>query len=636
MSALLRRALLRTGRRANAPHAAYSTASAASTLARPQKILLYDTTLRDGTQGEGVSLSLHDKLSISERLDDMGFDFIEGGYPLSNEKDVAFFEQVRGLNLRNATVCAFGMTRRKGIEAKDDPGMASLLRSEAAVCTIVGKTWDFHVAQVLRVSLEENLDMISDTVGFLVQSGRRVIYDAEHFFDGYKSNPEHAIATLKAAADAGCEAIALCDTNGGTMPSEVERLVAIAVEAVGPGVEVAVHCHNDCAMAVANSLAAVRAGARQVQGTINGIGERCGNADLISVAACLALKSDGAFHVLGSDAAAGAAAIGRLTELSRYVDDIANLTPQNGQPFVGRSAFAHKGGMHAHAMQLAPTSYEHIDPGLVGNTRRVLVSELSGRSNVAALTEKYGITDPNVVKEVLQEIVRRENIGYTYEAAEASFALVVQKAMATFTPHFKRIRYNVEVAGYGGAHGQYTKHAVDASHIEYEHAEATVKLALPSGRLIHEVAEGNGPVAALDAALRKALEPIYPNLTDLHLVDYKVRVVKLPEEASKTDRHTMITGTASAIRVTIDSRDRHLAEDFSTCGVGTNIIEASWRALVDAIEYKLASDDARWATQTRGAAKSTTSAAGGLVQGAKAPVTFAPPAEGVAAAQPTA
>lgn len=290
-----------------------------------EKIFLYDTTLRDGTQGEGVSLSLHDKLAIAERLDDMGFDYIEGGYPLSNEKDVAFFEQVRGLGLSKATVCAFGMTRRKGILAKDDPGMLSLLKSEAAVCTIVGKTWDFHVEHVLRVSLEENIDMISDTVRHLCESGRRVIYDAEHYFDGYLSNPEHAIATLKAAADAGAESIALCDTNGGTMPNEVERLVKKAVEAVGPNVQIGVHCHNDCSMAVANSLAAVAAGARQVQGTINGIGERCGNADLIGVAACLALKSNGQYFVLGDYPSESSAAIGRLTELSRYVHYMSSL-----------------------------------------------------------------------------------------------------------------------------------------------------------------------------------------------------------------------------------------------------------------------------------------------------------------------
>ena len=588
MATLLRRAASR--RVAAASSRLFSTST-------PKPIALYDTTLRDGTQGEGVSLSLHDKLLISERLDDMGFDYIEGGYPLSNEKDVAFFEQVKHLGLKHATPCAFGMTRRKGIEAYNDPGMVALLKSEAPVCTIVGKTWDFHVEHVLRVSLEENLSMIHDSVGYLASSGRRVFYDAEHFFDGYKANPEHAIATIKAAADAGAEAIALCDTNGGSMPHEVEELVKIAAEAVGPEVDIAVHCHNDCSLAVANSLAAVTAGATQVQGTINGIGERCGNADLIAVAGNLALKSNGAYRVLGDDLATSASAISRLTEFSRYVDDIANLTPNIGQPFVGRSAFAHKGGMHAHAMALAPTSYEHIDPSIVGNTRRVLVSELSGRSNIAALTEQYGITDPDITKNVLAEIVRRENLGYQYEAAEASFALVVHKAMRTFTPHFKRIRYEVSVAGYGGGRGQYDKSAVDASFMEYEHSEATVKLALPTGRLIHEVAEGNGPVAALDAALRKALEPIYPNLNSLHLTDYKVRVVKLPEDASKTALHTMITGTASAIRVIIDSRDRDMAEDFSTCGVGTNIIEASWRALVDAIEYKLARDDLRWAKE---------------------------------------
>jgi len=564
-----------------------------------RRIQLYDTTLRDGTQGEGISLSLHDKLAIAERLDDMGFDYIEGGYPLSNEKDVAFFEQVRRLSLRHATVAAFGMTRRKGISASNDEGMLALLRSEAEVCTIVGKTWDFHVRDVLRVSLDENLEMISDSVGFVAGSGRRVVYDAEHYFDGFLANEEHALATLRAAAAAGAESIALCDTNGGTMPAEVERLVRAAVEAVGPAVSVQVHCHNDCALAVANSLAAVSAGASVVQGTINGIGERCGNADLVAIAACLALKSGGAYSVLTPQS------VPRLTELSRYVDDVANLTPNNGAPFVGRSAFAHKGGMHAHAMALAPESYEHLPPDTVGNTRRVLVSELSGKSNIAALTSTHGVVDSEVTKAVLAEVQRREALGYQYEAADASFALVVSKAMRNFTPHFKRIRYQVEVSGYGSIrHGSntYARSAVDASHMEYERSEATVKLALPGGGYMHEVAEGNGPVAALDAALRKALEPTYPNLQDLHLTDYKVRVVRLPEGGAAgaegggtAPLHTVIAGTASAIRVIIDSRDRATAETFSTVGVGTNIIEASWRALVDAFEYKLSRDDAVWA-----------------------------------------
>ena len=596
-----------------------SEAASVSSFSAPaavRRVALYDTTLRDGTQGEGVSLSLHDKLLIAERLDDLGFDFIEGGFPASNEKDVAFFEQVKLLNLQTALPCAFGMTRRKGILAEEDPGMLALVRSEAPVCTVVGKTWDFHVTAVLRVSLEENIDMIRDSVRFLSESGRRVVYDAEHFFDGWKANPEHARQTILAAAEAGAECIGLCDTNGGSMPDEIDELVREALATVGPlGVTVGVHCHNDCELAVANSLAAVRAGATQVQGTINGIGERCGNADLVSIASNLSLKSKGAYRVLGTQREKPHAVLGdgsaedevaressmhsirRLTELSRFVDDVANLTSRSGQPFVGRSAFAHKGGMHAHAMQLAPSSYEHTDPALLGNTRRILVSELSGRSNITALTEKFGITDPEVTKNILAAVVRNEALGYQYEAAEASFALVVKKAMNKFTPHFKRIRYQVEVAGFGGSRGDYSKQAADASFLDYERSTAQVKIALPNGNVIHEVEEGNGPVAALDAGLRKGLLPVYPQLSALQLTDYKVRVVKLQDNPDKPVGTHTLTGTASAIRVIVESRDRTTSEVYSTIGVGTNIIEASWRALVDAFEYKLWKDDERWANE---------------------------------------
>lgn len=548
-----------------------------------RRIELYDTTLRDGTQGEGVCLSLHDKLAIAERLDDMGFDYIEGGFPLSNEKDVAFFREVRTLNLRRAAVCAFGMTRRRGISAAEDVGMQSLLRSEAPVITIVGKTWDFHVTHVLNVSLEENLAMISESVAAMIAGGRRCIYDAEHFFDGWKANEAHARATMAAAAAAGAETIALCDTNGGTMPDELARIVRAAKEALAewPAVSLGVHCHNDCELAVANSLAAVGAGASQVQGTVNGIGERCGNADLLTVAANLALKFDGAYRVLGP---AESLPIARLTDLSRFVYDTANLSDRSGQPYVGRSAFAHKGGMHAHAMQLAPTSYEHIDPASVGNVRRILVSELSGRSNVAALTAKHKIEDPMITKAILEQVQLRESMGYQYEAAQASFELVVQKCAGTFAPHFKRIKYHVEIASFGGAYGGVDEDAPDANHLHDEISEATVKIALPNGREVHQVSEGKGPVAALDSALRKALDPYYPNLRDLKLVDYKVRVVSVSEQ--------LAGGTGAAIRVIVTSRDR-TGDRITTVGVGTNIIEATWRCLVDAIEFKLHREDGR-------------------------------------------
>ncbi len=518
-------------------------------------IQIYDTTLRDGTQGEGVSLSLEDKLQIARRLDEIGVDYIEGGYPLSNEKDEQFFQQVQELGLKHAKVCAFGMTRRRGVEAAEDPGMLALRDSGAPVCTVVGKTWDFHVTEVLRVSLEENLQMIADSVRFLVDEGREVIYDAEHFFDGWKANPEYGRQTIRAAAESGATLVALCDTNGGSLPEEIAELTKAAVEAVSEfEVSVGIHCHNDSELAIANSLAGVDAGAIQVQGTINGIGERCGNADLISVIANLAFKKTG-YQVLGG------ANLEHLTELSRFVYETANMNLRNGQPFVGRSAFAHKGGMHAHAVAKAASTYEHLDPALVGNERRILISELSGRSNVKALSSEYNLPDDDqLMREILAEVVRLENEGYQFEAAKASFALLVQRCAGTYESHFDRIKYHVEVSVQGD--GTVTN-------------EATVKVAV-GDQIRHEVAEGDGPVNALDAAIRKALSDTYPELQKMHLVDYKVRVVNSD------------AGTAARIRVFIDCKDDH--DVWGTVGVSENIIEASWMALVDAIEYKLGKD----------------------------------------------
>lgn len=520
-----------------------------------RKIEIYDTTLRDGTQGEGVSLSLQDKLQIAQRLDEMGFDFIEGGYPLSNEKDVQFFQRAAEMQLQNARVCAFGMTRRRGMSAGQDPGMQALAASGAAVMTVVGKSWDFHVENVLRVSLEENLEMIQESVSWLAGQEREVIYDAEHFFDGWKANPDYARETIQAAARAGARLVVLCDTNGGSMPDEIGRLTGAAREALTQyGVGVGIHCHNDCDLAVANSLVAVAAGAEQVQGTINGIGERCGNADLISVITNLALKQEG-FEVLGGRP------LDQLTELSRFVYEIANMRLRRNQPFVGKSAFAHKGGMHAHAIARETSSYEHMQPEQVGNERRILVSELSGRSNIQALTAGRDLDDdPELMQAVLAEVVAMENKGYQFEAARASFDLLVQRCAGRFQAHFDRIKYHVEV-------GVSDDHAVLT--------EATVKL-LVAGQLRHEVAEGDGPVNALDGALRKALNGTFPTLRDMRLVDYKVRVVN--SEA----------GTAARIRVFIESADG--AESWSTVGVSENIIEASWIALVDAVEYKLFKD----------------------------------------------
>jgi 2-isopropylmalate synthase len=517
-----------------------------------RRIQLYDTTLRDGSQGEGVNFSLHDKLQITQRLDELGFDFVEGGYPLSNEKDAQFFRDVAKLNLQNAKVCAFGMTRRKGIKAADDPGMQALLKSEAPVITIVGKTSDFHTKEVLRVSLEENLEMIADSVRCMVDAGRQVIYDAEHFFDGWKANPGYAKKTIQAAAKAGASMVVLCDTNGGTMPEDVADLTRSAGAAVD--LPIGIHCHNDCDLAAANSLAAVDAGAVQVQGTINGFGERCGNADLITVAANLALKKRG-YEVLREGS------VQRLTELSRYVYETANMHFRGSQPFVGESAFAHKGGMHVHAVGRAAASYEHIDPQTIGNERRVLVSELSGRSNIVALTTKHNIEhDRELMDTILKRVVELEHEGYQFEAAEASFDLLVKKCAGTFTPHFERIKYHVEVES--EREGEVL-------------TESTVKIRV-GDEVRHEVAEGDGPVNALDAAMRKALNGTFPNLREMSLVDYKVRVINSQ------------AGTAARVRVVIESCDEH--DSWGTVGVSENVIEASWIALADSIEYKLYKD----------------------------------------------
>jgi 2-isopropylmalate synthase len=517
------------------------------------QIQLYDTTLRDGAQGEGVNFSLQDKLLIARRLDELGFDFVEGGYPLSNPKDAEFFQRIAAEPLKNSRLCAFGMTRRKGVAAADDPGMQALVASQAPVITIVGKTHDFHVTEVLRVSLEENLAMIRETIAFLRSVGREVIYDAEHFFDGWKANPEYAKKTIRAAVEGGASIVVMCDTNGGSMPEEIAALTKEAAAAVD--VPLGIHTHNDCELAVANSLAAVEAGAVHVQGTINGLGERCGNADLISVAANLALKKRGYKLLAGR--------VDHLTELSRYVYEVANMHFRNNQPFVGPSAFAHKGGMHVHAVNRAAKSYEHIEPEQVGNERRVLVSELSGRSNIAALTAKNNLQhDKQLMEKVLREVVEKENRGYQFEAAEASFDLLVQRAAGTFQPHFELLHYRVNVET--NAEGRTI-------------TEAAVKLRV-GDESKHEVAEGDGPVNALDAALRKALNGHFPSLRGVQLVDYKVRVINSD------------AGTAAAVRVVIESQDEE-GGTWGTVGVHENVITASWDALVDSIEYKLFKDE---------------------------------------------
>src|SRR5262245_11378069 len=515
------------------------------------RIAIYDTTLRDGSQGEGVNFSLQDKLLLTAKLDDLGVDYIEGGYPLSNPKDFEYFQAMRGRALGHAKVVAFGMTRRKNADATNDTGIKALLDAGTPVVTIVGKTWDMHVRDILGTDLEENLRMIADSVATCRAAGRELFYDAEHFFDGYKANPEYALSTLLAAERAGATCVILCDTNGGTMP----ELVAERVRAVRQAVrcQVGIHTHNDCEMAVANSIAAVREGATQVQGTMNGIGERCGNVELVSVIANLALKYG--YDVLQPDS------LVKLTEVSRYVYEVANMNFRNGQPFVGASAFAHKGGMHTHAVAKNPLSYEHIDPALVGNERRILVSELSGNSTILTKTAKYSIQhDRALMQKILTQVQDLENVGYEFEAAEASFDLLVKKALGQYKPWFEKLHYRVNVEADPG--GELT-------------TEATVKVRV-GDKIHHTVSDGDGPVNALDGALRKALLPVYPQLADMQLVDYKVRVVNARE------------GTAARVRVVIESRDG--SDVWGTVGVSENIIEASWLALTDSIEYKLFKD----------------------------------------------
>jgi len=517
------------------------------------RIQTYDTTLRDGSQGEGVNFSLQDKLLITRKLDELGFDYIEGGYPLSNPKDEEFFQRAADTDWKHAKVAAFGMTRRRGIGAEEDTGMCALRDSKAPVITVVGKTWDLHVNEVLRVDEEENLAMIRDSVEFLVAEGREVIYDAEHCFDGLRANEEFALKTLKAAEEAGASLVCMCDTNGGRLPEEIAESVDTLRGSIS--IPIGIHCHNDSDLAVANSLAALDRGAVQVQGTINGIGERCGNVCLLSVVANLLLKKEG-YDALQPGS------LKHLAELSRYVYEIANMNFRNNQPFVGISAFAHKGGMHVHAINRIEESYEHIKPELVGNERRVLVSELSGRSNIVAKATKYKIEhDGELMTKILERVQDLESVGYQFEAAEASFDLLIKKVAGTYEPKFKRIHHRVNVES-----------AADTP----AETEATVKLTV-NGEVVHVVGDGDGPVNALDAALRKALLPVYPTLAEMHLVDYKVRVINSAE------------GTAARVRVVIESRDED--DVWSTVGVSENIIEASWLALVDSVEYKLFKDE---------------------------------------------
>jgi len=515
------------------------------------RIVTYDTTLRDGTQGEGVSLSLQDKLDIARRLDELGIDYVEAGYPGSNPKDAEVFRSLAAEPLAHARPVAFGMTRRAGARAEDDAGLAGLLAAGTEAVALVGKASGFHVRKVLRTDLEENLAMVRDSVRLAKEAGRTVFFDAEHYFDGYKAGAEDTRRVLAAAREAGADWLVLCDTNGGSMPEEVAEIVEATVREVGGAL--AIHCHNDAGLAVANSLAAVQAGCTQVQGTINGLGERCGNADLCVLIPDLELK-------MGRQCL-GPQRLARLTDVSRFVYDAANLLMVTGQPYVGPGAFAHKGGMHGSAVAREETSYEHVDPARVGNTRRILISELSGRGTILA---KVGGTrfeaDEPLRKKVLEEVQRRENAGYHYEAAEASFALLLRRLAGLAEPFFDLDHYTVAI-----------KKDDDREPV----TEATVKLCVHGGWQ-HTVAEGDGPVNALDAALRKALSAAYPNLSAMSLTDYKVRVINTG------------AGTAARVRVVVESRDRD--EHWGTVGVSENIIDASWQALVDSFEYKLTKD----------------------------------------------
>lgn len=511
---------------------------------------IYDTTLRDGTQREGISLSLADKLKITQLLDEMGVAYVEGGWPGSNPKDAAYFEAVKELDLKHTKISAFGSTCRKGSNPADDANIKALVDAETPVVTVVGKTSMLHVTDVLQTTPEENLRMIRESIAYLKGLGKEVIYDAEHFFDGTKLDMEYGFDTLKAAVDGGADAIVLCDTNGGSMPWEIAEYFMQA-RSLFRDVELGIHTHNDSELAVANTLSAVKAGATHVQGTINGYGERCGNANLCSIIPDLILKMD-------KECLPEPDSLKHLTRLSRTVAEIANLAPDDHLAYVGKSAFAHKGGIHVAAIRRNVDSYQHIDPALVGNEMRVLVSDLSGRGNVLSKAEELGLdVSRDEAVTVLEEIKQLEAEGYVFEGAEASIAIRLHRAKPDYHAIFELIDFTATVEDRKGR-GQIS--------------EATVKLDI-DGDIVHTAAEGNGPVNALDMALRKALVPHYPQLTDFQLVDYKVRI--LDSESA----------TAATTRVLIDTQMG--SKRWSTVGAGTDIIRASWLALVDSVEYGL-------------------------------------------------
>ncbi len=523
------------------------------------KIFLYDTTLRDGAQGEGISFSDSGKVRFAHLLDDFGIDYIEGGYAGSNPRDRKFFEDIRKERLSHAVVAGFGSTRRADVDAAADPQLQGLLAAETELCTIFGKSWTLHVRDVLRTTDANNLQMIADTVGFLKGNGRTVLFDGEHFFDGYKENADYALRCLDMAVREGAAGVVLCDTNGGCMPHEIYAITAL-VRARFPGIQVGIHVHNDAGLAIANSIEAVRAGADHVQGTINGYGERTGNANLVSIIPSLELK-------LGHTCV-GPERLKKLFSLSLVADDLVNMRSDPRQPYVGRNAFSHKAGAHVNAVQKNPQTFEHVPPESVGNERHILVSELSGGSNVLMKAAEVGIhglaADKEAVRRVLAELKRKENAGYSFESADGSFKILVQKVMKTHQPFFELEGFRVIIE----------KRGQD----EPCHSEATVKLRV-NGETELMAGEGCGPVDALNRALTQALVRFYPRITDVSLTDYRVRILD-PEEA-----------TAAMTRVLIESSDG--ARQWGTVGVSENIIEASWQALVDSVEYKLFEDAAQ-------------------------------------------
>ena len=522
------------------------------------RVILYDTTLRDGTQREGLVVSLADKIKIARRLDAFGMAYIEGGWPGSNPKDVDFFEAAKSIAWKNAKLSAFGSTRHRNNRADNDPNLLAIVAAETPVVCIFGKSWLLHVRDVLGATPEQNLAMVADSVAFPFAAGRELVYDAEHYFDGYKDDPAYALATLRAARDSGAGTLVLCDTNGGTLTDELVEIVGVTKAALAAdgasadraGIVWGIHCHNDSEMAVANSLAAVGAGVRHVQGTINGYGERCGNANLVSILADLELKTN--YEPVPSGK------LGELTELARYVAEIVNIAPDDHQPYVGRSAFAHKGGVHGSATARASSAYQHVDPGVVGNVMRLVVSELGGKANTQLRAEQLGQQMDDVDPKALSQVIKQlEADGLAFEGAEASFELLLKRHKSGYESPFTLCDYTVLVEQRGGAELL---------------AEATVKVEV-AGEVLHTAADGNGPVNALDSALRKALGAFYPELDAVHLVDYKVRILD-SEEA-----------TGAQTRVIIDSSNGAL--EWSTMGSGTNIIAASCLALCDSLEYAI-------------------------------------------------